>query len=231
MKLLHFLGYKTVGGYSANSLTIIWESNADMDSSEDGDDNPPSIYQWFVDYWNSFTSQFSLSNNNDELYHNYTNGSSNAERTIQHRSTMNNIAYSEKTPYFSISVGKQANESFPLDQWVSLTITPTTSYFSYGMDYTVSTASSFIPISIGVTAGFYIGPSSGITGTSVGGGGGSYLGMSYSRSVNDLTLRNTWNDSFWGGTTSFGITLSNSSAYVSSNIGYTVELPYYFRLK
>jgi hypothetical protein len=57
MKLLHFLGYKTVGGYSANSLTIIWESNGDVDSPEKGN----------LD-WNNRSSDMSIFGGPDDPY-------------------------------------------------------------------------------------------------------------------------------------------------------------------
>lgn len=72
---------------------------------------------------------------------------------------------------------------------------------------------------MGLSFGVYIGPNSGITGYSVGGCAGSIVGLNTSHSLNtDSKLS-------FGNTYSFGITLSNTPAYVSANVGNTLKFP------
>ena len=182
-------------------------------------EDPPNLLGTLKDLWNSFVSQFSLTDNKTELYQNYANGEPEAVKEVGNREIVNKVVNTEVTPYVSVSIGKQTSEGSVLSGWGTFTYTSKGAFLSTGGDVTVGTPGLYSPVSISIGAGFYVGSSSEIAGTGVGAGAGSILGVTISSSVNS----NRGGFSL-GETKSIGVSLSNTSLWGSANAGYTWKL-------
>jgi hypothetical protein len=183
--------------------------------------------------WNNFTAQMSnFFDDKKELYENAVQGEPEAMETVANRETLNQLYYNvfetEITPYLSFSVGKESSKT-RVSFWGGVMITPTDVYISGGLDKGLSGKSLLVKSSMSLSFGFIVGPKSGIPGSGFGtscgvAGLGYSTGHATNYSISDpLTLPNP----IVGKTHQFGLTISNTTAWQSYNVGYTKHVARY----
>jgi len=198
----------------------------------------PDLFSFFMDLWFTYQNQFSFSYNNDQLYRDYANGESYAQREVFNRELLR----TEVTPYVKFSIGKESSEINPYtSMFFEYTLTPYDRYMTFGTDLSYGT--SFIPKmpSVSISAGLFVGPRSGIEGYGIGYHVGPIAGFEGSRSTNVnlefVPSYPLYNSSFYktgnnffslSNTRSFGISIS-SHAHFGFTAGYTKKLsPFYY---
>jgi hypothetical protein len=205
-----------------NGPAIIAQKEGNKSNIQKNSKSNP-ILNAFVNLFRSYFAQFSLFDKKEKLYTEHSRGNSSASFEVKHRDVVNTIFNSEYTPYISLSLGKETGGGSYISGFGGLMLTNEGIYITGGGDMTLSTPPEYSITSISLNVGFFQGSKSGIAGAGYGYGGGSFIGLSGSQSL-DIKYTNNSLSLSLGNTRSFGYTLTNTAAWVSGNVGYTLKL-------